>query len=60
VAKIQLPKIIYVRQETEEAEEPFLIACESVRDAVDGDGPTVVGTYELIDIRKMIKRVDEE
>ena len=57
MAKIQLPEIIYVRQEIEEAEKPFLIANESVQYVVDGDGPTVVGTYKLIDTRKLIKRV---
>jgi hypothetical protein len=56
----KLPNIIYVHIENEgDKENEFFSTTENQIDAIDGDGPTVIGTYKLVSKVKMVKVVKE-
>lgn len=45
----KLPKAITVRWETPSNGPPCLLAFETQADAVEDDGPTTMGIYQLVD-----------
>jgi hypothetical protein len=49
-----LPKVIFVRKDDDD-----LLAYDSVVDAIEDDGPTVIGRYELVTEKKARKVVEE-
>lgn len=57
---MKLPKTLYVRIEEPGRDLPFPLAFATLDEAVDGDGPTLVGTYKLVetqDMRKVVEKV---
>jgi hypothetical protein len=54
-----LPQHLYVRREVDGSSE-YYIAADEALDAIDGDDPTVVGTYKIVEINKLSKRVVSE
>ena len=51
-----LPKIVFVRREVDE-DTSYLLAYERREDAVEDDGPTVVGEYRFVKSETLVKRV---
>lgn len=52
----KLPQFVFVAVR-EPGEEEFL-ACETnAQDAIEDDGPTLVGTYKLVEVNRLTKRV---
>ena len=43
------PKTIYVRV-VDEDDEPYLSASETVADAIEDDGPSTIGVYQLVEM----------
>ena len=54
-----LPKIMFVREETDNEGSKFLISFSNPQEAVENDGPTMVGTYKLVGKRRLIKQIQE-
>ena len=50
---MKMPKILWVRIEDEAGP----LAYDKLEDAIDGDGPTIVGVYKLADTIKRKKAV---
>lgn len=59
MAKVKLPKEIFVAWRTGAGSDPWLTASETEDEAIEDDGPDYVGTYKLVKIRKLAKRVSE-
>jgi len=53
---MSLPKRIYVAERTERTSDPYLVAERTPGEAIEDDGPTVIGTYELVSTEKMAKK----
>jgi hypothetical protein len=51
--KKKFPKLIYVHSD----ENGNLLAYDREGDAIEDDGPTLVGQYQLVSIRKLAKEV---
>ena len=54
-----LPKYLYVRRK-KDADPGYYIAADLALDAIDGDDPTVVGTFKIVEVNKLSKRVVSE
>jgi len=54
----KLPAVLHVRWET--VYEECLLAYENAVDAVEDDGPTLVGVYELVRQDKLSKKLEVE
>ena len=51
-----LPKIVFMRREMDK-DTSYLLAYERREDAVEDDGPTVVGEYRFVKSETLVKRV---
>lgn len=56
---MKLPKTVYVAWREEDDDDRFLIAYEEPADCVDEDGPTVVGTYQYVEKKKLKRTITE-
>ena len=52
-----LPRIIFVREEPDTDGSKYLLAYAKRADAVGGDGPTLVGTYQFVSKQRLVKVV---
>ena len=52
----KLPEYLFVAWQ-DASDESWLSANAVASDAIEGDGPTVVGTYKLVEKNKLSKRV---
>ena len=50
-----LPKSLFVR-EGKDGDETYYLAYTFPQDAIEDDGPTLVGTYELVEEQRFVKR----
>lgn len=55
---MKLPKTIYARVEDNEPHEPYLTSWETAEEAVDGDGPSVIGVYRLVEVITARKKIE--
>ena len=51
-----LPKFVFV-SEHQGSDAKWLEAVRRIDEAVENDGPTVVGTYQLIKVNRVVKQV---
>lgn len=51
----KLPEFVFVSWKGDD--EPFLTASVKAASEIEDDGPTVVGTYKLVETAKLSKRV---
>ena len=56
---MKMPKVIWMRIDDYGTDAQCLLAFETVEAAVDGDGPTTVGLYRLVETIKRKKVVVE-
>jgi len=56
----KFPKWLFVNQQVENDGTKYFVNYEDQADAVDGDGPTQVATYQLVKVHKLSKRVQFE
>jgi hypothetical protein len=54
----KFPKVLYVRID-EDGDEHYFVSWDKFVDAIDGDGPTQIGVYNLDHITKARKVVEE-
>ena len=57
---MKFPKIQFVRIVKEEDGSTYSLCHDHISDAVEDDGPTMVGTYQLIAVDKVSKIVQLE
>lgn len=57
MAKKGLPKTVFVTVRELQNDEPYLAAERSAEATMEDDGPTVVGTYKLVEVRTLTKEV---
>jgi hypothetical protein len=55
-----LPKYVQVAEHENADGTKYLLAELRVEDAIEDDGPTVVGTYKLVSKKRMVKKVTED
>ena len=53
---MSLPKRIYVAERIERTSDPYLVAERTPEEAIEDDGPTVIGTYDLVSTTKLMKK----
>ena len=51
-----LPKWLYARVE-QNGSESYIVAEPKPQEIVDGDGPTVIGVYQLVEKQTLAKRI---
>lgn len=44
----KLPKTLYVRRQQDGNDGPYLVAAATMDEAMENDGPDVIGVYELV------------
>lgn len=54
-----LPKYVLVAERRENDGAKYLVAETRMAEAIEDDGPTLVGTYKLVSKRRMVKKVTE-
>jgi len=55
----KLPEFVFVTWH-DEGDDEWLSASAKSNDAIEDDGPTIVGTYQLVETNKLTKRVISE
>ena len=53
---MKLPKILFVSAAGED-DEKYLAVSRTEIDAINEDGPTEVGTYQLVSVNSLVKKV---
>lgn len=59
MAKPKLAKFMFLAVHGTDTDDPFVVAHELEEDALEDDGPTLVGTYKLIGTKTFEKKVAE-
>lgn len=53
----KLPKTVFVSERTYEGDDPVLLVFRTEPEAIEEDGPSLVGTYQLVETRRLVKVV---
>jgi len=56
---VNLPKTVYVSWRTEGSGDAYLTAELTPEEAIEDDGPTMIGVYRLVETKKFAKRAME-